>query len=686
VFLIVWQAGLSTLAPAYPHGDSGETAGVALYLGIAHPPGYPLPTLLGNLFVRLLPVGCVAWRVSMLSLASAAGAAILLASAFKPSPPLFVLLGCAGGLALEVWNQMTIPKGSVYTVTILLLGLAAWITSGSTGTATRRVVRFGTALGLAAGGHYMILLPFVPFLAWPVLAPAWRGAGRWRSVVLALCAASMGLSLYLYLPLRAPTAHPMFRWAEPNTKARFSWLVLRQQYISIEKQSRGRGGEMLAGRFASRLKAGYGAGILLLGLGLAHAISTRRYWLVALAAGGVGEVAAAAFYPKLEADALWVADPFFTSGWYAVAFLAAAGIVYVSRLPGRRWPAAAALLALGLAGRELATGFSLVSKSRNYFATDQLANLRDTLPRDALLFCEGDAYIAPLLHGLYVDRDREDVRMIIPIFLHFNWGLVQLREQYPDLALKDLKPWGHVWLMARDIMQARPGSPWTYTLTTSTGWPFTKYATPYGLVYRLLGDKRSLEDFAVDRAMLRWRLRNTMSNLLDREPFARVVKDNYVQAYFARATYRRMRHEPDRSMALFDRARLMGSPEAALNCGLMRFEKGDFIGAGACWRQAAQWGPDRPEPWANLALLALRERPPRPDAALALCERCIKAKPDFLQAYEIASNAWYVKGDLPRAMASLERALVISPGDRRLALLLAAMRKAIGNRAIDNRQ
>ena len=653
---------------------------MALYLGIAHPPGYPLPTLLGNLFVRFMPVGCVAWRVSMLSLASAAGAAVLLASAFRPSPPLFVLLGIAGGLALEVWNQMTIPKGSVYTVTIFLLGLTVWIMSDSAGSAARRAVRFGTALGLAAGGHYMILLPFVPFLAWPALAPAWRGNGRGRSIVLALCAAAMGISLYLYLPLRAPTAHPMFRWAEPVTKARFSWLVLRQQYISIEKQSRGRGGEMLAGRFVSRLKAGYGAGILLLGLGLAYAIPGRRFWLAALAAGGVAEVAAAAFYPKLEADALWVADPFFTSGWYAAAFLGVAGIVYVSRLPGRRWPAVAALLALALAGRELVAGFSLASKSRDYYATDQLANLRDTLPRDALLFCEGDAYIAPLLHGLYVDRDREDIRMIIPIFLHFKWGLVQLREQYPDLALRDVKPWGHVWLMARDIMQARPGSPWAYTLTTSTGWPFTKYATPYGLVYRLLGDKKSIQDSAVDRGMLRWRLRDTMSGLLDREPFARIVRENYVQAYFARAAYRRARHERDRALVLFKRAERFGSPEAALNCGLLYFERGDCGRAAASWRSAAEWGPDRPEPWANLALLALKEKPPRPDAALALCERSLKARHDFLQAYEIASNAWYVKGDLPRAMACLERALVINPGDRRLSLLLAAMRKAVGHR------
>ena len=69
-FLAVWFLGLLTLAPGYPHGDSGETAGVALFLGIAHPPGYPLPSLLGNLFARWLPVGSVPWRVSLMSLAS----------------------------------------------------------------------------------------------------------------------------------------------------------------------------------------------------------------------------------------------------------------------------------------------------------------------------------------------------------------------------------------------------------------------------------------------------------------------------------------------------------------------------------------------------------------------------------------------------------------------------------------
>jgi tetratricopeptide (TPR) repeat protein len=224
-------------------------------------------------------------------------------------------------------------------------------------------------------------------------------------------------------------------------------------------------------------------------------------------------------------------------------------------------------------------------------------------------------------------------------------------------------------------MESSRGRPWTYTLTTSTGWPFGRYAIPCGLVYRILGDKKSVEDPAIDRGMLRWRLRDTMSARAAREPFERVVKDNYVQAYFARGAFRRSRHEHALALAHFERARRLGSPEAALNSGLHYFEMGNYDRAADCWRQAEEEAPRRPEPHANLALLALRARPPRPDAALALCERAMAADRNFVQAYEISANAWYMKGDVPQAVRSLERALVLKPGDQRLTRLLAAMRR-----------
>ncbi len=692
VFLIVWQAGLSTLSPAYPHGDSGETAGVALHLGIAHPPGYPLPTLLSHLAVRLLPVGCVAWRVSLLSLAAAALAGALLTVALlvmqRGLPPLLaMLLGVTGGLALEIWNQMTMAKGSVYTVTIALLGalavclarLALHSSDPASGAKPWRwVLLFGLALGLGCGGHYPMLAPFVPFLFLGACLMLWKRPGALRAITLGLVALVLSASLYLYLPLRAYSAHPMFRWAEPGTWARFKWLTLRQQYLSIEQQSREGGGILLAARFADRFTAGFSrAGVLLLGLGVASAIVQRRWWLLAFGAGGCAEIAAAALYPKLEPDALWVADPFFSAGWFALALVLTGGLAWAAMLPGRWWRAAVAAGSLALVFYELRGGFQSVSKRWNYYATDQQANLASTLPPKALLFCEGDAYIAPLLYGLYVDGQRPDVRMIIPIFLHqdLSWGLRQLRAQYPDLGVDSLKPGDHIWLKAKDIMENHPERPWNYTLTAAPGWPFTPYATPYGLVFRIRGDPAAHPDLAIDRQMFRYRLRGTLSPGIVREPFAKVIRDNYIQAHFGRGIYRQRRNEQHLALKHFDRARRLGSPEAALNAGLLYYARGEIDRAALCWRQARDLAPDRPEPHVNLAVIALHQQPPQPEEAIRLCERAVALNKDFAKAYEMLARAWYMKGNLPRAIEHLKRAVILNPDNPGLRTLLQTIKE-----------
>jgi hypothetical protein len=57
---------LLTLAPTISWGDSAEFITVAYTLGIAHPSGYPLYTMMGKLFT-LLPIGSVAFRVNLMS-------------------------------------------------------------------------------------------------------------------------------------------------------------------------------------------------------------------------------------------------------------------------------------------------------------------------------------------------------------------------------------------------------------------------------------------------------------------------------------------------------------------------------------------------------------------------------------------------------------------------------------------
>ena len=62
---------LATCSPTVNFTDSGELATVAWVGGIAHPPGYPLYTLLSILFIHI-PLGNPAWRLNVLSTLTAA--------------------------------------------------------------------------------------------------------------------------------------------------------------------------------------------------------------------------------------------------------------------------------------------------------------------------------------------------------------------------------------------------------------------------------------------------------------------------------------------------------------------------------------------------------------------------------------------------------------------------------------
>ena len=53
VFLIALYVYIITLAPTVWFIDSGELAAVASTLGIAHPTGYPLFTIVGYIFTKL---------------------------------------------------------------------------------------------------------------------------------------------------------------------------------------------------------------------------------------------------------------------------------------------------------------------------------------------------------------------------------------------------------------------------------------------------------------------------------------------------------------------------------------------------------------------------------------------------------------------------------------------------------
>ena len=246
---LVWIAFFllysSTAAPSIValFDDTLEFQLVLPTFGIAHPTGYPLYTLLGGVWSRLLPFGNWAWRTNLLSAFAAAATVALLfllarrltrAAAGRGDNWAGLAAVAAFGFGPIWWLQATVAE--VYALHNLLAAAILWTAltiPDLTGAArNRRVMLLLALIGLGLAHHrtVVLLLPglFI-FLLWtaPALLRPQRAWLLWLAALLA------PLLLYAYLPLRAAQGVADLNGSYVNTWAGFWDHVLARRYTTF---------------------------------------------------------------------------------------------------------------------------------------------------------------------------------------------------------------------------------------------------------------------------------------------------------------------------------------------------------------------------------------------------------------------------------------------------------------------
>ncbi|WP_309709236.1 DUF2723 domain-containing protein [Armatimonas sp.] len=118
---------VATLCPTVFRGDSGEIIVAIWSGGVIHPPGYPLFTLLGKLFLFLVPVGEPAFKIGVLVALSGGIALGLLYRLIRElEVPALAALGAASllGVSLTFWSQCN--RVEVYSLHLVFALLALW--------------------------------------------------------------------------------------------------------------------------------------------------------------------------------------------------------------------------------------------------------------------------------------------------------------------------------------------------------------------------------------------------------------------------------------------------------------------------------------------------------------------------------------------------------------------------------
>jgi hypothetical protein len=230
VSLLAFVLYVTTLAPTVLPYSSPDLLDAAMLqvqvavLGISHPTGYPTYLMLSHLFTYL-PVGDVAYRAN---LASAAWAALAVLVVYAAGLLLSrrVAAAAAGaltfGLGTTLWSQAVIAE--VYTLNALFLALTVLALLFWREHRRDRYLLISALLtGLCLTNHLTSGLLLPASLLYVGLVD-WRKLLEWRLMLKAAGLFFLGLTPYLYLPVRAWMNAP-FEGNNPTNLERFWYIV-----------------------------------------------------------------------------------------------------------------------------------------------------------------------------------------------------------------------------------------------------------------------------------------------------------------------------------------------------------------------------------------------------------------------------------------------------------------------------
>jgi hypothetical protein len=193
---------LGCLYPAVAPRDSADMATAAMTLGVAHPPGYPLYSVLGRAWLEVFPWGNQAYGLNVLSaLAGAAAVAVMFLWTRRRAGATGALAAAAlWALSAPLWKFSLLEEK--YALHALFAVALAALSEGERETVFARARLSGLLLGLGLVNHQSLLF-WIPAILWLWRAEAARtGAAPSRLAAAAAGPLAAGLTLYAFLWIR----------------------------------------------------------------------------------------------------------------------------------------------------------------------------------------------------------------------------------------------------------------------------------------------------------------------------------------------------------------------------------------------------------------------------------------------------------------------------------------------------
>ncbi len=453
VFLGTFIIYIKTLCPTVPPRDSGELIAAAYTLGIAHPPGYPIFTILGKLFT-LIPWGSIAWRVNLMS-AFFASATVTIAYFFIFGLTGSLLAAVAAPLLLAFapffWNLAVVAE--VFQLNIFFVALTIyllWLWKEKQD--FRLLLLFAFTYGLSFTNHHTmaLLAPGYLYFVWATDKTIYFRIKNW--LMLGGCFI-LGLTPYLYLPFRS-MADPYVDWGDPQTLDRFLNVVTRRQFGSMRLDPSLPQAAYTLEMVMANLKTYFGwllsqfiiIGFLLGLIGMvANYIKQRKlfiYFSLLFLFAGLFFVFMAAYpfnVPQYTMYCSAILRRFMLPCFLVFTFWIGLGIAQLERWqPIKKYKLALIILVALLPLTSLAIHYKKADMSKYYFVDDLIRNIFSSIKPNSIIFANADTSLFSMWYMQGVEGLRPDIRIVSST--PQTWRAERLMREAPKLMGLPDKP------------------------------------------------------------------------------------------------------------------------------------------------------------------------------------------------------------------------------------------------------
>lgn len=430
---------LKTLAPTVTGEDSGELIAAAYSLGIPHPPGYPLWTLLGKLF-SLLPVGDVAFRINLMSAFFASLTVfliVLIAGKITGSRIAAFVASLAFGFSKTFWSQTVIAE--VYTLNAFFLALLIFllITWRDAKESQQPFYLYLILIifSLSLANHYPLMLIALPgFLLYvysnkkpqvmEFLKKPFSSSRTLLKLLFAFLLVALPCAFFYIHEMYRARGNPLFNWNNPSTPARLLEHISRSDYKSLDLGKPFSPSDVLSFIFNYLGELGAQFTLFLLPIALigGPVLFSRKKsiaWslLVIFLLSSFGLIFVLRY--SFDRENIMRVTPYYIPSYLVASIFLAAGLLWIIEIIGRRvkrlklsplyGAILCAVLLLPLPVIPLHANYAFNDLSRNYISYDYASSLLKSLPGNAILFPSGDNNTFPIAYLQVVEKLRPDV-------------------------------------------------------------------------------------------------------------------------------------------------------------------------------------------------------------------------------------------------------------------------------------